>query len=938
MSPYTSVLKELRESQAVLSKVSHLLKVSVSKELQEKAKEALKDKKYKDSDSGREIAFSTAYSRGNEKAKKDYENAVKSVSKKKEEEDDDNPFDDLNEEQIDLLERVAQGRDVSDMSLVEERVLRESIAILLESQDELEKEGEPEPPKKAPPKKKRKYKKKVKKKVEEKAKEKVEEADDDLQFIDINELIDLDELSEIHSEDAKPLDKALGKTRRDSLEEQMPEKKVDRKKLEKRLEESVQNISTKAMSDLDDKINALKDELASASSQSKRDEIQDQIDDLEDQKEITELNIKGTQDGYRKALGQAIKDIPNLDDKQSEELAQAYSSMGADLVAMVEDPSKLNTYIEEQIDELSYLDEFADDYPEKLGKLMALKAMRDEVVNNPTFGFNPPRLNADPVFLEEYKREVGTQQRKKFNSFSEEQRELAAKKISLQKEDLLDTINSPDASPADKERAERELLIVRESEAALNSVRLLNGEEPLEGFSPVDKALLDLIEKSSGYGKSRSKSPSLKGLKGLDDDDDDEDEVRQGLFELVSNISRSDLSNEEMRQVVESGFKNLPQKEWEAVIFDVDSNSEFKEMFAENYCPLTPKNEAAGLAGQKSDKCPEPMSKQVLESVKDSLTKQYLDVHTAFKAQKKKKKTLPSRKSKDLAKMLKENKKEFLSIVIGGETLEGAKVSKKEKEEYMTYFFSELRALNLKSLKAQGLKINGIEDLMRRVNRIRNLTGEKRTEEINLLEKLISDLMDLNPPTKKAFIFNNPFMRNPNNCGGSPMNKKSTVYVNYQQRAKAFKRGMRVYTFWEGNSAQPGVVVAVYPSIGMVDVQYPNGSQRVPVEELIVDTSGDVEVLSDSDVNVPGGVGTTPVTTKLAKSIARKHMKKAIYWTEAGRQYRLCKGEDPSKPNCPKCKTPMGRTPYKRRDGRSERVFACRGCLFIIKADDVKGV
>ena len=121
---------------------------------------------------------------------------MKDVSSGKgKEDDDDNPLDDLNEEQIDLLERVAKGRDVSDMSLVEERVLRESLAILLESQDELKEEGEPEPPKKAPPKKKRKYVRKVKEKVEKKVKKEIKpQDDDDLEFIDIDELIDVDEL------------------------------------------------------------------------------------------------------------------------------------------------------------------------------------------------------------------------------------------------------------------------------------------------------------------------------------------------------------------------------------------------------------------------------------------------------------------------------------------------------------------------------------------------------------------------------------------------------------------------------------------------------------------------------------------------------------------------------------------------------------------------
>ena len=186
MTLYRNILTELRESQNLLTRVASLLKVSASKEQISKAREKLKDKSYKDPESGNDISFSTAYNRSVPQAQKDYAQALKSVSSgkdKEDDDDDDNPLDDLNEEQIDLLERVAQGRDVGDMSLVEERVLRESLAILLESQDELKEEGEPEPPKKTPPKKKRKYVKKVKKKVKEKTKKKIKPQKNQSEFL-----------------------------------------------------------------------------------------------------------------------------------------------------------------------------------------------------------------------------------------------------------------------------------------------------------------------------------------------------------------------------------------------------------------------------------------------------------------------------------------------------------------------------------------------------------------------------------------------------------------------------------------------------------------------------------------------------------------------------------------------------------------------------------
>ena len=63
MNPYRKILTELRESQNLLTKVASLLKTSASKEDIAKARETLKDKSYKDPESGKDISFSTAYNR-----------------------------------------------------------------------------------------------------------------------------------------------------------------------------------------------------------------------------------------------------------------------------------------------------------------------------------------------------------------------------------------------------------------------------------------------------------------------------------------------------------------------------------------------------------------------------------------------------------------------------------------------------------------------------------------------------------------------------------------------------------------------------------------------------------------------------------------------------------------------------------------------------------
>ena len=135
---------------------------------------------------------------------------------------------------------------------------------------------------------------------------------------------------------------------------------------------------------------------------------------------------------------------------------------------------------------------------------------------------------------------------------------------------------------------------------------------------------------------------------------------------------------------------------------------------------------------------------------------------------------------------------------------------------------------------------------------------------------------------KQGNIFNRSFIDPCYKSGGTKtMQKRSTQYVDYQRRSQAFELGMRVYPFLGGNPARSGIVVAVFPAIGMVDVQFPHGSMRYPVEELVVDTSGDyLNIYSDDLDTIPGGVGTVPVSSRAVKKqanrVASRYMKQAI--------------------------------------------------------------
>ena len=160
--------------------------------------------------------------------------------------------------------------------------------------------------------------------------------------------------------------------------------------------------------------------------------------------------------------------------------------------------------------------------------------------------------------------------------------------------------------------------------------------------------------------------------------------------------------------------------------------------------------------------------------------------------------------------------------------------------------------------------------------------------------------------------------------------KEASAYIDYQEWAKEFSVGDQVIPNGHDSDAE-GTIVALYPAIGMADVQTSVGSQRFPVEDLRrlqSDKSRSAPIETES---VPGGAGTVPA----GKSASPE--KVALYWKSRDRQYHATRDECASGTyGCPKCKhTPMKPAIYKRREGLSERLFACPNCMFLIKNLDI---
>lgn len=146
-----------------------------------------------------------------------------------------------------------------------------------------------------------------------------------------------------------------------------------------------------------------------------------------------------------------------------------------------------------------------------------------------------------------------------------------------------------------------------------------------------------------------------------------------------------------------------------------------------------------------------------------------------------------------------------------------------------------------------------------------------------------------------------------------------------------------------GDPSSAGSVVAVWPAIGMVDVQFPHGVSRYPVEDLVVDSTGTVgDASGPGEGAVPGGVpvavagGPPRAYPTAAARVASRHLE-ALYWASRNRRYRATREEiESGEFCCPRCKKGvLRRTTYRHQDGKSERLWGCPRCMFLVCVEDL---
>lgn len=174
------------------------------------------------------------------------------------------------------------------------------------------------------------------------------------------------------------------------------------------------------------------------------------------------------------------------------------------------------------------------------------------------------------------------------------------------------------------------------------------------------------------------------------------------------------------------------------------------------------------------------------------------------------------------------------------------------------------------------------------------------------------------------------------------MKHTATTFVDYQSLAKQFEVGDLAYPIHSvlTDESHAGRVVAVYPAIGQIDLEFSYGSARFSVEDLQLYKGGRISPPLPEANSVPGGVP----TDKVAR-LVNTFVKSALYWGTVDRRYRATKLEiSEGRYVCPNCKvTPEGESAflkpavYKRQDGQSSRLLGCPQCMFLIKRCDIIG-
>jgi len=203
------------------------------------------------------------------------------------------------------------------------------------------------------------------------------------------------------------------------------------------------------------------------------------------------------------------------------------------------------------------------------------------------------------------------------------------------------------------------------------------------------------------------------------------------------------------------------------------------------------------------------------------------------------------------------------------------------------------------------------------------------------------------------------------------MQQRQADEGNWQARGQEFQVGQAVRLI-NGGATDEGRVVATWPGIGMVDVQWPHTAYRHPVEDLQIINPGDDTFIAPMHEDVPGGPGIAAEVSeggpqsniiegeiprvelvhevkspsskfahdmsRMTSRVAAAFVKKSLYWHARDRKYRVSRDEHGSgQYRCPQkeCDGHLRQATYKMEDGCCAKLHACPKCMFMIKSADI---
>jgi hypothetical protein len=997
-----------------------------------KVKSKLKSRTYKSRLTGDELSFNTAYNRAHPKAVKDFNKAMEKARGSKGDSSKEVAYSvaaTLNDEQYDLLSRMNNGRDMRDMSLVEERTMREIFALLMDIHEEVREEvGEPPPKKRKTRSDKGKKRGPYKKKVADKLTTSLEEQGIDAVDVNVQEASDITEeevkeTKDVLDERAKereeqtgeeePKPKSKSKESPSAPKEEPPfvegaplleqpsyvQKSEIKDRLEKafkkslskgtsekveKLEEKLQDptLSDKEKRDLKEQIKELEKKDLASTRKSTRTLVQRISETVDALDELTEDQVQQMVDAYGSGavsvedvmrnrgldglqsyideeakdltppsppptVEQINKDIKKTTDKVNK-ARQKLSEAEADEDTDEETLKQLKKSLKDAESSLSSLesdlenyDGVQKEYAQKLGNYLAISHAQKSIVEDPEFGLLEFPTDGDLQDKEKHLENVRRVQGRRFKKMTEEQRNNMVGRIKEEIDEAVALLEDDGKGLSDEEKKslQGKLANLKASETALNTQRMINSEGVMEGYAEVPDRLLELARQTGS----------------------------EAWEEGISMLSQQGTNPSKTRELIESVTENLDTEDFKAVVGgEQGPYGDMLDLLDDDYCPGSPTNNSQGLGDKKlspsDDPCPNPLSDDMKKLLRDYMSGGFVNLHTVEKESRGDGYYKPKGESEGASKKVKEqmklfwreNKDKFFEVFVDGvDQSTGQPYTEEQREAAGEEFRTRWRIEETRSsidgiqLYSDSTKKFRWEQIQQELEKVKSLDGSTKRQRLRDIRTRLTELFDdtatqeSEPATsnKQANNFNRSFIDTYYKSGGTEiMQKRSTQYVDYQRRSQAFELGMRVYPFLGGSPSRSGLVIAIFPAIGMVDVQFPHGSQRYPVEDLVVDTSGDyLNIYDDDQDTVPGGVGSVPVTSRAVKKqasrVASKYMKKAIYWYKKDRTYRQCRNEE--KPCCPKCKTPLGNTVYKRRGGKSEKLLACYNCLFIIKPSDI---